>query len=119
MCAKITFFRTPEHRVYNYTPRYYDPRKERLEELYKKYGKTPEGMQRAEEEFKAEERAQGRIDHYVPGQLIRGAFSKALYENRGQKESKSKLKYLIGFVTIIAAMLVAIYLAEGFVKLLQ
>lgn len=118
MCAKITFFRTPEHRVYNYTPRYYDPRKERLEELYKKYGRTPEGMERAEAELKAEDRASGKADHYIPGASIRGAFKKALYENRG-KESGSRLKYLIGFVTIIAAMLAAYFLAQGFVELLK
>ena len=118
MCAKISFFRIPEHRVYNYTPRYYDPRKERLQELYKKYGLSPEGKLLAEEEFRREEREQGRSDHYVPGQSIRGAFSKALYENRA-KEKKSPIKYLIGFCTLIAAMIAAYYLAEGLVKILQ
>lgn len=118
MCAKISFFRIPEHRVYNYRPRYYDPRKERLQELYEKYGLTPEGKKRAEDEFRAEERAEGRSDHYVPGQSIRGAFSKARYENRSE-EKRSPLKWIISFVTVAAAMVAAYYLAEGFVKILQ
>lgn len=117
MCAKISFFRIPEHRKYNYAPRYYDPRKERLEELYKKYGKTPEGMERAESEFRAEERAAGNNDHYVPGSLIQKA-----YRNTGDRYSepkKSPIRYLIGFCTLVAAMLAALYLAEGLVKILH
>lgn len=118
MCAKISFFRLPEHKVYNYTPRFYDPRKERLEELYKKYGRTPEGMERAESELRAEDRAAGRPDHYVPGSLIHNA-----YRNMGEagwsKPKKSPIRYLIGFCTLVAAMLAAYFIAEGLVKILQ
>jgi len=33
-----TFFKVPKNKRYNYTPRYYDERKERLENLKRKYG---------------------------------------------------------------------------------
>ena len=29
---KISFFKTQKHRVFNYTPRHYDPQKEELDE---------------------------------------------------------------------------------------
>jgi hypothetical protein len=42
---KIAFFKTPKMRVYSYTPRYWDPEKERLEErkraIAKELGVTP------------------------------------------------------------------------------
>ena len=31
---KISFFKTPKHRVFNYTPVYYDERKEHREKAY-------------------------------------------------------------------------------------
>ena len=40
MAFGFKFWHIPEHRVFHYEPRYYDERKERLEEMYKKYGKT-------------------------------------------------------------------------------
>ena len=33
MAFQLSFFKTPKHRVFNYRPRYYDPQKERAEEL--------------------------------------------------------------------------------------
>ncbi len=118
MCAKISFFRIPEHRVYNYSPRYYDPRKERLEELYAKYGKTPEGMERAESQLRAEERAAGKSDHYIPGSLVHNAYRNQDFARR-EAPKKSPLRFLIGFCTLVAAMLAAYFIAEGLVKILQ
>ena len=43
MAFGFKFWHIPEHRVFHYEPRYYDERKERLEEIYKKYGKTMPG----------------------------------------------------------------------------
>ena len=37
MGFNFSFFGTPEHRVFNYRPRYYDPEKEALKE---KFGKV-------------------------------------------------------------------------------
>lgn len=95
MCAKISFFRIPEHRVYNYSPRYYDPRKER-----------------------AEERASGKADHYIPGSLIHKAYRNQDFDRR-EAPKKSPLRFLIGFCTLVAAMLAAYFIAEGLVKILQ
>lgn len=106
MCAKISFFRLPEHRVYNYTPRYYDPKTEALDE---------EVQARA----RARERAEGaKSGHYVPGALIQKAYRHGDM-NKRQSEKRSPLRRLIGFCTLIAAMLAAYYIAEGLVKLLQ
>lgn len=37
-----TFFKQNKNKQYNYTPRYYDERKERLDNLKRKYGKLDE-----------------------------------------------------------------------------
>ena len=42
MAFGFKFWHIPEHRVFHYEPRYYDERKERLEEIYMKYGKCQE-----------------------------------------------------------------------------
>lgn len=126
MAIRFSFFPTPEHKVFNYQPRYYDARKERLEQLYEKYGKTPEGMKRAEEELAAELAASGDAEpdsahsassEYVPGSRIRGAFSRSVEQSR-RAEGSQKVKKIITLITILAAIVVAYYLSQGLVKLL-
>ena len=115
MAIRFTFFPTPQHKVFHYEPRYYDPRKERLEQLYEKYGKTPEGMKKAEEELAAEKEAPSK--DYVPGSRIRGAFSRSVEESR-RAEGNQKVKKILTLITILAAIVVAYYLSQGLVKLL-
>lgn len=117
MAIRISFFPTPEHKVFHYEPKYYDPRKERLEQLYEKYGRTPEGMKKAEEEIAAETAAE-KPKNYVPGQNIRGAFSRSLEESR-KAEGSQKAKKIFTLITVAAAIIVAYYLAEGLAKLLS
>lgn len=116
MGLRLSFFSTPQHRVFNYRPRYYDPHKERLEQLYEKYGKTPEGKLKAE----AEAREEGIEPHkrYVPGESIRGSFQRSIEENRATA-GNAKIKTLLALITIAAAFVVVYYLAEGFLKILK
>lgn len=124
MAIRFSFFPTPEHKVFHYEPRYYDARKERLEQLYEKYGKTPEGMKKAEEELAAEQQSAAADGEqpavhsdYVPGSRIRGAFTRSVQENR-RAEGNQKVKKILTLITILAAIVVAYYLSQGLVKLL-
>lgn len=124
MAIRISFFPTPEHKVFHYEPKYYDPRKEQLEKLYEKYGRTPEGMKKAEDEMARADAQDGvhpgtaSAKGYVPGQNIRGAFSRSLEENR-KSEGNQKLKKIFMLITVAAAIVVAYYLAEGLAKLIS
>lgn len=118
--ARITFFSTPEPRQYNYTPRYYDERKERLEELYKKYGRTPEGMRKAEAEAALKDAAEGNPDHYVPGSLIHGAYARAR-QNREEPraKSRSRMKKILTVISVVLIIVLAWFLGQGFLRLLR
>lgn len=47
----MPMFYVPKPRQFNYRPRFYDPRKERLEELRRKYAAHPEGASQEEVEY--------------------------------------------------------------------
>jgi len=47
----MPMFFVPKPRQFNYRPRFYDPRKERLEELKRKYAPNPEGASQEEVEY--------------------------------------------------------------------
>lgn len=127
---RISFFPTPEHRVFNYTPRYYDPEKEKLRKIYEKYGKVYPGDEKASAVKAAEDLkdvasysevreildgndgAQAEHHAYVPGQYIRGAYKEGL-ENSRRKAGNQKARRIIIFITLAAAFVVAWYLAQG------
>ncbi|MBP5506176.1 MAG: hypothetical protein J6X89_08795 [Bacteroidales bacterium] len=135
----ITFFPRPSHKVFNYTPRYYDERKERLKELYAKYGKEYPGdakasAQQAAEDLKdvatlkevmeATEPLEGQKQNrsgaaYIPGQYIRSAYRKDTAERLSSSKEKSPLRTIIIMITVIAAILVAYYLSQGLVELFR
>ena len=134
----ITFFPRPKHKVFNYTPRYYDERKERLKELYAKYGKEYPGdekasVQQAAEDLKdvataaevreAMDAAQGQKHpsgaSYIPGQYIRSAYRKDTATRISEEKNHSPLRTIIVCITIIAAVLVAYYLSQGLVELFR
>jgi len=118
MAIRFTFFPTPEHKVFHYEPKYYDPQKERLEQLYEKYGKTPDGMKKAEAELAAEQGDNAsQTPGYVPGRNIRGAFSRSAEEYR-KAEGNAKVKRILMLITVLAAMVVAYFLSQGLVKLI-
>lgn len=136
----ITFFPRPRHRVFNYTPRYYDERKERLKELYAKYGKEYPGddkatVQQAARDLKdvatySEVRQAVETDggqhknasgaFYIPGQYIHSAYRKGTAERMSDKKGDtSPLRTIIIMLTVIAAIAVAFYLSQGLVELLR
>lgn len=47
----MPMFYVPKPRQFNYKPRYYDPRKERLEELKRKYADNPAGASEEDMEY--------------------------------------------------------------------
>ena len=126
----ITFFPTPKHRVFNYQPRYYDERKERLREIYAKYGKEYPGDDKASarqaaedlkdvasygevnELLKAENPREGK---YIPGQYIRAAYRQDTSQ-RMSTEQKSPLRKVVTIVTVLAAIVAAYYLSQGLVQ---
>lgn len=122
MAFGFKFWHIPEHRVFHYEPRYYDERKERLEALYKKYGKTMPG-----EEIDAMARKEGLLEEeigkrYIPGMHIRGSFRQTYEEKRLSKERDNSamgiVKKLILALTMVALAAAAYYLSKGFVMLL-
>ena len=135
----ITFFPRPTHKVFNYTPRYYDERKERLKELYAKYGKEYPGdakasAQKAAEDLKdvatvgevkqmlddAEGQKQNRSGAaYIPGQYIHSAYRKSTAERISENKGNSPLRTIIIMITVIAAIAVAYYLSQGLVELFR
>ena len=122
MAFGFKFWHIPEHRVFHYEPRYYDERKERLEEIYKKYGKTLPGEQ-IEEMARKEgllEEDSGR--RYIPGMHIRGSFRQTYEEKRLSKEKETSpmsiAKKLILALTMVAIAAAAYYLSKGFILLL-
>ena len=60
------FFGTPEHRVFNYKPRYYDEEKD---ELRKKFGKVDGSLD-------------GKDKEYVPGSYLKGSFRDGNYQRQ-------------------------------------
>ena len=121
MAFGFKFWHIPEHRVFHYEPRYYDERKEKLEELYKKYGKTMPG-----EEIEAIAKKEGLTDEtgkrYIPGMHIRGSFRQVYEEKRLSKEKENSpmswVKKIILALTIVAIAFAAYYLSKGFILLL-
>lgn len=119
MSLRIGFFSTPEHRVFHYNPSYYDPTKEHIEELRRKYGKD-----KTDEEIVGLAAKDGEnIDlkpksTYIPGAAIRGSFRKSLEENR-KEEGNRKVKRVIVLLGLLAAAAVAYYLAQGLATMLM
>lgn len=122
MAFGFKFWHIPEHRVFHYEPRYYDERKERLEEIYKKYGKTMPGK-----EIEEMARKEGLIEEdtgrrYIPGMHIRGSFRQTYEEKRLSKEKDTSpisiAKKVILALTMIAIAAAAYYLSKGFILLL-
>ena len=122
MAFGFKFWHIPEHRVFHYEPRYYDERKERLEEIYKKYGKTMPGS-----EIEAMAKKEGLIEEdtgrrYIPGMHIRGSFRQTYEEKRLSKEKDTSpisiAKKVILALTMIAIAAAAYSLSKGFILLL-
>ena len=122
MAFGFKFWHIPEHWVFHYEPRYYDEKKERLEEIYKKYGKTMPGK-----EIEDMARKEGLVGEdgrrYIPGMHIRGSFRKTYEEKRLSSEKDNSVmgivKKLILVLTAVALAAAAYLLSKGFILLLM
>lgn len=91
------FFGTPEHRVFNYKPRYYDPEKEALKE-----------------KFGAVDGSRGK--NYVPGSYVKGSFRGGNYQ---KTRGGSRVSGIIGLVSLILAFVVIYLIAKYYPLLIQ
>ena len=90
------FFGTPEHRVFNYKPRYYDPEEEERKRLF---GDVDGSNEKAKEEGK-----------YVPGSSIRGAWRDGNYKRT--RTAHSRTQAIIGIITLLLIAVVLIYITK-------
>lgn len=87
------FFGTPEHRVFNYRPRYYNEEKEALKE---KFGHV-DGTKESE---------------YVPGSYLKGSLRDGNYQR--QRSSAMRSSKIIGAVTTILVFVIIYLIAKYF-----
>lgn len=120
----ITFFKTPAHRVFNYTPRYYDEKKDKMKERFIKYGKDPESMDAPytteAPKDEANTKENGGQHTYVPGASIRGSFNRKYNVGDGRKQAgNGKVKKIIMLITLAGAVVIALYLSQGLSYILK
>lgn len=127
MGLKLSFFKTPKNRVFNYQPLYYDERKEELEQRIaraKDEAKSEEwAAQKAAENAQSNPENQNQSTdktrlnkdnpHYVPGKNIRHNFRKSLYENRRRPGSPFLMRMVV-LLSMIAIMIALYYVAQAF-----
>ena len=112
MALRISLFKTPKHKVFNYKPIYYDPVKEEFDE---RVARIRASMETEEKQKTREERL------YYPGRTIRGSFQKARYENRRHAGNNSYIRWVV-LLSIVVLLVAIVYFADGlglFFKLLS
>ena len=105
MALNLGFFNNPKHRVFDYQPRYYDARKEALDEKIQAAHREHDG-----------DRSKDR--DYMPGKNIRGKIQQKIYYNRRQAGSPLFNRVIV-FITLIVFIIVLYYIAKGMGSLLQ
>lgn len=101
MAFRISFFRTPQHRVFNYRPRYWTPEKEAFEERIKQ----------SREKVAAEKRNEDKP--YVPGGSIKGSFQNRHEVERRYPARQGIIRAII-IVSLIIIMVMALYFTQAF-----
>ncbi len=92
------FFKTPKHRVFEYKPLYYDPRKEELDEKIENQRKRDAG-------------------EYVPGDHIRKGFNRIKFDSKRSKGTSPVVRFLT--IVSIAVLLAALLYFTDAIKLLM
>lgn len=103
MGINISFFRTPKHRVFHYTPIYYDETKERIQGL----------VDEAKREKAEKEGLPYKKETYIPGKNIRGSIRYSTERNSRHDMSK-KVSSIVGYVTLIILFVLIYYFANYF-----
>ena len=91
------FFHLPKHRVFNYTPIYYDENKE-------KYG-----------------RSRGKTDengNYIPGSIVEGGFRKNAFASRPRKDSYSRWRRYVVYALLATILALLFYYSKMFAHML-
>lgn len=104
----ISFFKTPEHRVFHYEPRYWDERKERREHV--KNEALKEKALREGKEWKDEA--------YKPGMYISGRLQEQARNSRRGSLNKN-LTRIIGLVSVAIFFAFLIYFAKYYTIFLE
>lgn len=92
------FFGNPEHRVFNYRPRYYDPEAEKRRQMFGEVDGTNEKARQSGE--------------YVPGSSLRGAFRNGNYMKT--RSDMGVAHTIISIVTLILIVVVLVFIAKFF-----
>lgn len=87
----MPMFYVPKPRQFNYRPRFYDPRKERLEQLKRKYAKNPEGASQEDVEY---------FEQRVRELDSTGQRSKLTWKDMFRKRQMPKFEYKSRFLTV-------------------
>ena len=98
MAFRITFFKMPKPRRFNYSPVFYDPVKERIEE--------------------ARSRAANEERPYQPGQRIRGSFQKS-FDDRRRPSGNSLFIRVVIYLTVIILIVFLYYFTDGMTLLFK
>lgn len=105
MGFKISFSNNPKYRVFNYQPRYYDERKERMEQRY---------AEKARKEGKSisEVGGNGEDSTYVPGAAIRNGMRN--YSSSRREAGNSSVKTIIVLLSLATAVVLVYMLVKYF-----
>ncbi len=93
MGLNLGIFKTTRHKVFNYQPLYYDERKEALDEKIEKARRKEKG-------------------EYVPGESIKGAFSKRVRYDVKRSKSRDSIIRLISIIALVIFMIALIYISK-------
>lgn len=90
-----------EHRVFNYKPIYYDPKKEELRQKFGRVDGTYDKEQKKE--------------NYVPGSYIKGSLRDGHYQS--SRSHATKAQNIIGLVGLILIFVMLIFIAKFYTLL--
>ena len=104
----ISFFKTPEHRVFHYEPRYWDESKERREHVENE----------ALKEKALREGKEWKDEAYKPGMYISGRLQEQARNSRRGSLNKN-LTRIIGLVSVAIFFAFLIYFAKYYTVFLE
>ncbi|MCI2081822.1 MAG: hypothetical protein LKK19_02540 [Bacteroidales bacterium] len=106
----ISFFDTPEHKVFTYKPRFYDPDKEKIKQAYAK--------KRLKAEKQGEALPETGKDEYKPGEYIHGAYDSPKFEQKTSHVSNKGIRSIAWICSLILAFLIVYIIFDKFVPYL-
>ena len=98
MAFRLSFFNSPNPRVFTYRPLFFDLEKEKWEQR--------------RTQMSANELSKEPLFMATPGSHIRGSFQRALFESR-RRSRENKYVRIIVLLSILILFFAAIYLANG------